>query len=109
MTTITPAPRSDLRHNRLERCLTLFADVKAGEGTGALLLVADIFFLLASYYLLKTVRESLVLSEGSAEVKSYAAGAQALMLLGIVPVYGLVASRVTRTRLVNGVTLFFVA
>ena len=35
--------------------------------------VANVFLLLASYYLLKTVREALILSESGAEVKSYAA------------------------------------
>ena len=74
-----------------------------------MLLAADIFCLFASYYLLKTARESLVLSEGGAEVKSYAAGAQALILLGAVPLYGIVASRVSRSRLINGVMLFFVS
>jgi AAA family ATP:ADP antiporter len=87
----------------------MFAEVKAGEGWGALLLAADIFCLLAAYYVLKTARESLILSEGSAEVKSYAAGAQALILLAAVPLYGKVASRVGRTRLINGVLLFFVS
>jgi len=95
--------------SRLERVLRLFADVRAGEGWGAVLLAANIFCLLASYYLLKTARESLVLSEGSAEVKSYAAAVQALMLLAIVPLYGTVASRVNRNHLINGVTLFFVS
>lgn len=95
--------------NRLEKCLALFTDTRAGEGWGALLLAADIFCLFASYYLLKTARESLVLSEGGAEVKSYAAGAQALILLGAVPLYGIVASRVSRSRLINGVMLFFVS
>ena len=95
--------------SRLERCLGIFADVRAGEGWGALLLAADIFCLLASYYLLKTARESLILSEGSAEVKSYAAAAQALILLGMVPLYGKVASRVNRNHLINGVMLFFVS
>lgn len=95
--------------SRLERVLGLFADVRAGEGWGALLLAANIFCLLGSYYLLKTARESLVLSEGSAEVKSYAAAAQALMLLGIVPLYGKVASSVNRSHLINGVMLFFVS
>jgi len=97
------------KRNRLEKFLALFSDIRAGEGWGALVLAADIFCLFASYYLLKTARESLVLSEGGAEVKSYAAAAQALILLGAVPLYGFVASRVGRSRLINGVMLFFVS
>ena len=96
-------------HGRLDRWLGLFTDVEAGEGLGALLLAANICCLLASYYLLKTARESLILSEGSAEVKSYAAAVQALILIVVVPLYGMVASRVNRNRLINGVLLFFVS
>ena len=95
--------------SRLDRWLGLFTQVEPGEAWGAVLLAADIFCLLASYYLLKTARESLILSEGSAEVKSYAAGAQALILLAAVPLYGMLASRVKRNRLINGVLLFFVS
>ena len=93
----------------LERGLSVFSEVHGGEAAGALLLAANVFCLLGSYYLLKTVREALILSEGGAEVKSYAAGAQAMILLLLVPAYGAVASRVNRTRLINGVMLFFVS
>src|ERR1700704_2978397 len=92
-----------------DRWLCLFTEVHTGEGLSALLLAANIFCLLASYYLLKTVREALILSEGGAEVKSYAAGAQAMILLLVVPAYGAYASRVNRMRLINGVMLFFVS
>src|ERR1700680_1594914 len=93
----------------LERGLSVFSDVQGGEAAGALLLAANVFCLLGSYYLLKTVREALILSEGGAEVKSYAAGAQAMILLLVVPAYGALASRVNRMRLINGVMLFFVS
>jgi AAA family ATP:ADP antiporter len=95
------------RKSWLDRVLSLAADVRAGEGAGALLLAANVFALLAFFYILKTVRESLILSEGGAEVKSYAAAGQALLLLAFVPAYGAVASRVNRVRLITGVTLFF--
>ena len=91
----------------LDRCLMLFTVVKAGEAAGALLLAANVFLLLAAYYVLKTVRESLILSEAGAEVKSYSAAGQALLLLFIVPAYGAFASRVNRIRLITWVTLFF--
>ena len=91
----------------LERLLAVGADVRAGEGAGAVMLAANIFLVLALYYLLKTVREALILSEGGAEVKSYAAAGQGLLLLGFVPAYGALASRVNRLKLINWVTLFF--
>jgi ATP:ADP antiporter, AAA family len=91
----------------LDRSLSLFTDVRAGEGGTALLLAANIFCILLFYSVLKVVRESLILSEGGAIVKSYSAAGQALLLLGIVPLYGAFASSVNRLRLICGVTLFF--
>jgi AAA family ATP:ADP antiporter len=94
----------------LDRLLGLFAEVQAGEGATALLLMANIFLLLASYYLLKTIREPLILTvPGGAEVKSYSAAATAGLLMMIVPAYSALASRVTRLKLINGVTIFFIA
>jgi AAA family ATP:ADP antiporter len=85
----------------------LFTEVRAGEGATALLLAANIFSILLFYSVLKVVRESLILSEGGAIVKSYSAAGQALLLLGVVPLYGAFASSVNRIRLICGVTLFF--
>jgi len=93
----------------VEKGLSLLADVRAGEGVGVLLLALNSFLLLMSYYLLKTVREPLILTQGGAEVKVYSAAAQALLLLAIVPAYGALASRVSRIRLITWVTLIFVA
>jgi ATP:ADP antiporter, AAA family len=73
-------------------------------------LMLNIFLLLAGYYLLKTIREPLILTvPGGAEVKSYAAAAIAGLLIVLVPIYSAVASRVSRVKLINGVTLFFIA
>jgi AAA family ATP:ADP antiporter len=73
----------------------------------AILLALNVFTLLASYYVLKTVREALILSEAGAAVKSYSAAGQALLLLAVIPAYGFLASRVSRPRLIAGVTVFF--
>jgi AAA family ATP:ADP antiporter len=64
---------ADLRppKNLLERLLSVVCDVRPVEGLGALVLTIDLFTLLGAYYLLKTVRESLILAEGGAEVKAY--------------------------------------
>jgi AAA family ATP:ADP antiporter len=91
----------------LERLLSPLADVHAGEGPGVLLLMLMMFLLLSGYYLLKTAREVFILSEGGAEVKSYASAGQAVLLLVLVPVYGAFASRVNRVQLVSWVSLFF--
>jgi AAA family ATP:ADP antiporter len=94
----------------IDSLLGLFADVRAGEGVTALLLMLNIFLILAGYYLLKTIREPLILaSPGGAEAKSYSAAAIAALLILLVPAYSALASRVSRVRLINGVTLFFIA
>jgi AAA family ATP:ADP antiporter len=94
--------------HRLDRFLRLFTEVRRGEGCTALLLMFDLFLLLTAYLIIKTVREPLILI-GGAEVKSYAAAGQALLLLLIVPLYGWLASKVNRIKLINWVTSFFIA
>ena len=106
----SPTLARDPTKGLLDRCLGVFADVRSGEGVTALLLMLNIFLLLGAYYLLKTIREPLILTvPGGAEVKSYAAAATAGLLILMVPLYSAVASRVSRVRLINGVTLFFMA
>jgi ATP:ADP antiporter, AAA family len=92
----------------LDRALRVFADVRAGEGATVLLMCFNVFLLLVGYYVLKTVREPLVLLAGGAELKSYAAAAQALTLVFYVPLYGWVASRLPRQKFLTAVILFFV-
>jgi AAA family ATP:ADP antiporter len=75
----------------LERLLGLFTEVKGGEGLTVLLLALNIFLILSAYYVIKPVREALILSGDGAEVKSYASAGQALLLLGAVPLYGWLA------------------
>ena len=97
-TTLTP----------LERALNLFTEVRRGEAASALMLALNIFLILTAYYLLKPVREALILSgTGGAEIKSYVAAGQALLLLFAVPLYARLASRFPRRTLINRVTWFF--
>jgi len=96
------APKSTL-----DRILSVFTDVRAGEGLGAALLTADLAVLLGGYYLLKTVRESLILVEGGAEVKAYSSAAQAVLLLGVVPLYGWIATKMNRNQLLRRTAIFF--
>ncbi len=91
----------------MERLLSPIADLRRGEAVSALLMAAVMFLLLGGYYLLKTARETFILSEGGAEVKSYSSAGQAVLLLFLVPAYGKLASRVNRMQLVQWVTLFF--
>ena len=111
---------TEKRQGPLDRLLGLFSDVRPGEGARALTMLANIFLILVCYYIIKTVREPLILTtavpawlqrigvSGPAEVKTYAAAGQALVLMGFVPAYSWFASRVDRMKLVFGVTVFFV-
>ena len=96
------------RAGPLDRALRLFTDVRAGESGTALLLTLNVFLILAAYYVVKPLREALILSGEGAEVKSYAAAGQAMLLVGLVPAYGILADRLPRRGLLNAVTAFFV-
>ncbi len=106
MATTTAAFEGD--EGVLDRLLRPFGDVRAGEGATVLLLLANVFLLMAGYYICKTVREPLILAGGGAELRSYAAAGQAIVLMGFIPLYSWFASRVDRMRLIGGVLLFFV-
>lgn len=93
----------------VDRLLRVFGDVRPREGTRLLLLAANLLLLLFAYYLLKTVREPLVLgvAGGGAEVKSYAAAAQAVLLIGVASAFGWLATHLRRMTLLAVVSLFF--
>ncbi len=76
---------------------------------GVSLLTLTAFLLLTAYYVLKTVREPLILLQGGAEVKLYARAGQALIMAVFVHFYGELARRVGRTRLLSSVFLFFIS
>jgi AAA family ATP:ADP antiporter len=97
------------RQSILERLLSIFATVEPGEGLTAFLLMLNVFILLTAYYIIKPVREALILSGAGAEIKSYAGAGQAMLFLLIVPLYSAVAKRANRLRLINGMTAFFIS
>ena len=108
----TPGPKGGAP----DRLLRLFSDVRPGESMTVLLMSANIFLILVGYYVLKTVREPLILITGGAEipglggaeVKSFSAAGQALLLMGFIPLYSWFASRVGRVRLIVGFNIFFI-
>ena len=105
-----PEPsQSQPRHGILEKVLSPFTVLRPGEGKDALLLTLAIFLVLTAYYILKVVREPLILSAGGAELKSYTSAGQAILLLFLIPAYSAIANRVNRIKLISFVTLFFVA
>lgn len=91
----------------LERALRVFGDVRNGEGLTVVLMASNIFVVLVAYYVIKTVREPLILTTGGAELKAYAAGVQALVLMVAVPIYSYFDEHTETSKLVFGVTIFF--
>lgn len=93
--------------NWIDRLIRIFGDVHPGEGRMVLLMFLNVYFLLMAYYILKTVREPLILATGGAELKSYAAAFQAIVLVAYVPFYGWLAGRLPRQKLLVYVVLGF--
>ena len=98
-----------ISESRIDRSLRVFADVRAGEGVTALLLALNVFLLLATYYVLKPVREALILGQGSPELKSYVSAGMVGVLAMVVPLYGRLVAALPRLRLIRLVTWFFAA
>ena len=100
------------RKSSLEKFLSLFTEVQSGEGIKALLLTLNIFLILTAYYIIKPVREALILAGGTGQLsgavsKSLAATGQVFLLMLLIPLYSRIASQVSRRKLINLVTFFF--
>jgi ATP:ADP antiporter, AAA family len=90
----------------LDRLLRPFTDVRGCEAASALVLAATIFTVMTAYYLLKIIREPLILVGGGAEVKAYASAGQVLLLIPVLRAHGAIARRVGRMQLIAAVFLF---
>lgn len=96
--------------NLLDRLLRLFTVIYPGESTKALLLTLNLFLLLLAYYLIKPVREALLLLDKDApRIKSYLSGAQAVLFVFVILAFSHLASKVPRHKLITWVTLFFIS
>jgi AAA family ATP:ADP antiporter len=105
---IESPPAGAVRPSFVDRALGVVTKVRPGEGGTALLLAAALFLLLLAYYIIKPVREALILQHpAGAEYKSYLGAAIAVLLLFVVPAYAALSDRLPRNRLVVSVTLFF--
>ena len=91
----------------LDRAARLFGDVREGEAARAFTLLLSFFMLMAAYYVLKTVREPLVLATGGQMGKVAGVALQAGVLLVGVSIYRRLVARVGRDRLMLGVFFFF--
>ncbi len=100
------SPRID--QTPFERFLHLFTVVRPGEGRCVFLLVLKGFLLMFSYYMLKPVRETLLLTDGNAEIGAYSAALSAGLLLIVIPIYSFFYRRTNRDRLTQRITVFFI-
>jgi len=103
----TGAPKTP---SLIDRFLRLFTVIYPGESTKALLLTLNLFLLLLAYYLIKPVREALLLLDKDApRIKSYLSGAQAVLFVFVILAFSHLASKVPRHKLITWVTLFFIS
>ena len=91
---------------RWERSLGIFTRLRPGEGPCVLMFFSYGFMIMLCYYVLKTLREPLLLVSATAETKSYAYAVIALLLLFIVPVYGVVFRQLAKRQISHWVTGF---
>jgi len=97
-------------YNLFYRFLRLFTDIRQGEASKALLLALNSFLLLMAYYILKPLRDALLLvDKDSPVVKSYLSGAQAILFIFVIKGFSRLSSRVPRHILITWTTLFFIS
>lgn len=99
--------RSTVSEDVTGRWLGRFSELRPGEGRSVAAFFAYALLMMISYYILKTIREPLLLTGSSAAIKSYAYGVTALLLLLIVPLYALAFRHTRKQQLTRYVTMFF--
>ena len=87
----------------------IWHDLRSPEGRATFQFAIRLFLILLAYYLMKPVREGLILEGGSAEIRSYALAGQALLLLILVPFYSHIIKHLQGDKLFHVVTLFLAA
>jgi len=97
---------------RTERFLSLFTTLRAGEGQAAVRLCVQAFIIMLAYYLLKVIREPLILADGTAELKAYTTAMQAALLMAVVPVFAGLYQRASsfegKHHILRNTLLFFI-
>ncbi len=84
-------------------------DMKNEDSQATIRFAIRLFLILLAYYLMKPVREELILDGGSAQIRSYALAGQAALLLFLVPIYSHVIKRLHGDQLFHIVTIFLAA
>lgn len=93
----------------VHKFLKLFTDIHPGEATTAILLMLNVYLLLMAYYIIKPVRDALILEEWTPEIKNYVSAAIAVLLVFAVKIFSSMSSKFPRQQLITWVTLFFIS
>ncbi|MFC2158394.1 NTP/NDP exchange transporter [Acidobacteriota bacterium] len=106
----TPANKQDQKSGtrliyKLFRIITV---VKPGELPKTLLLSLNIFLIFVAYYILKILRDTIVLDDYGAFTKNMMSGIMVILLIFAIKAYSKIASKVSREKLITWVTLFFI-
>jgi AAA family ATP:ADP antiporter len=107
--TTVPMAASLARPGMVYRFLRLFTVIHPGEIAKASLLFLNSFLIMFGYYQIKAIRNGLLLAAHPAEIQSYLAIPQALLLIFVVKAFAKVASRYPRHHLITYVTLFCIS
>ncbi|MFA9561849.1 MAG: NTP/NDP exchange transporter [Nitrospirota bacterium] len=97
------------QYGLLYKFLRLFSDVYPGEGLTAFLLSLNTFLLFLAYYIMKPVRDALVLGSYSPEFKTYLNTVGAVTLVFVVKLFAVMAAKLPRHKLITWVTFFFIS
>jgi len=93
--------------NKIRQLLSqVWEDMGSLEGKVTLRFAIRLFVILLAYYLMKPVREELVLTGGSAVIRSYALATQSALLLLLVPLYSYLIRNLHGDKLFKIVTMF---
>jgi len=93
----------------LYQFLRLFTKIQPGEATKAFLLTLNSFLIMFGYYQIKAIRSGLLLAAHPAEISSYLAIPQAVILIFVVKAFAKIASKVPRHLLITYVTIFCIS
>jgi AAA family ATP:ADP antiporter len=91
------------------KLLRIVTVIRPGEALTAFLLTLYSFLLFLAYYIIKPVRDALMLESWPAETKSYLSAAIAVSLIFVVKIFSRIASKSPRNKLITWVTLFFIS
>ena len=93
--------------NLLMEILFLGVKTEPEERKGIIGMFSSIFLILMTAYFLKPAREILILTEKTAEIRSYAVAMQSVLLIFLLPVYGIFSRKYSCDNFMRTITILF--